>query len=80
MTDTKINSNKCMFGLTRWKFLGYMVNAWGIQVNPKKIQAIIYMEAPKTIWNIQKLTGQLVFLKRFTSRSTKKALSFFKVF
>ena len=37
------------------------------------------MEAPKTIPEIQKLTGRLAALRRFISRSAEKALPFFEV-
>ncbi|XP_074337067.1 putative mitochondrial protein AtMg00860 [Apium graveolens] len=56
-----------------------MVSARGIAVNPKKIEAVINMEAPKCIKDIQKLTGRMAALRRFISKSAKKALPFFVV-
>ncbi|XP_074378505.1 putative mitochondrial protein AtMg00860 [Apium graveolens] len=73
------NPNKCTFGVSSGKFLGYMVSARGIEVNPEKIEAVINMEAPKYIRDIQKLTGRLAALRRFISRSAEKALPFFVV-
>lgn len=32
----KLNPRKCAFGVSLGKFLGYMVNNWGIKANPKK--------------------------------------------
>ncbi|XP_063941458.1 uncharacterized protein LOC135149627 [Daucus carota subsp. sativus] len=77
--NMKINPAKCTFGVCSGKFLGYMVSARGIEANPEKIKAVLEMEAPKTIRDIQKLTGRLAALRRFISRSAEKALPFFEV-
>ena len=34
--NMKLNLNKCAFGVTTGKFLGFMVSQKGIEVNPKK--------------------------------------------
>jgi hypothetical protein len=36
----KLNPNKCAFGVSSGKLLGYMVSARGIDANPKKLEAI----------------------------------------
>lgn len=59
------------FGVYNGKFVGYMVSARGIEANPEKIKAVINMEAPKTVRDIQKLTGRLAALRRFISRSVE---------
>ena len=45
----KLNPTKCVFGVASGKFLGFMVSQRGIEVNPKKVQAIINMTSPKTV-------------------------------
>ena len=45
----KLNPTKCVFGVALGKFLGFMVSQRGIEVNPKKVQAIINMTSPKTV-------------------------------
>ena len=45
----KINPSKCSFGVASRKFLGFIVNARGIEANPEKIQAIRDIQAPRTI-------------------------------
>ena len=73
----KLNLNKCVFGVTTGKFLGFMVSQRGIGVNPKKIQAIMELAPPKTIKEVQSLNSKIVALNRFISRATNKCLSFF---
>ena len=40
----KLNPNKCAFGVTAGKFLGFMVSQRGIKVNPEKVRAIMELE------------------------------------
>ncbi|KAL5575294.1 hypothetical protein UlMin_016993 [Ulmus minor] len=54
----KLNPAKCAFGVTSGKFLGFMVNHRGIEANPAKIQALLDMESPRKVKEVQSLTGQ----------------------
>ena len=74
----KLNPGKCVFGVASGKFLGFMVSQRGIEANPEKVQAIINMALPKTVKEVQKLTGRIAGLNRFVSRATDKCLPFFK--
>ena len=47
--NMKLNLNKCTFGVTAGKFLGFMVSQRGIKVNPEKIQAIMELEPLRTV-------------------------------
>ena len=47
--NMKLNPNKCAFGVTAGKFLGFMVSQRGIEVNPEKIRAIVELQPPRTI-------------------------------
>ncbi|KAL0404047.1 UNVERIFIED_CONTAM: hypothetical protein Sradi_2045500 [Sesamum radiatum] len=55
-----------------------MVSEKGIEANPEKIQAIIGLRSPRTLNEMQKLTGKITSLSRFISRSADKSLLFFK--
>ena len=74
----KLNPAKCVFGVASGKFLGFMVSLRGIEANPEKVQAINNMTSPKTVKEVQKLTGRITALNRFISRATDKCLPFFK--
>ena len=50
--NMKLNSNKCAFGVTAGKFLGFMVFQRGIEVNPEKVRAIMELEPPRTVKEI----------------------------
>ena len=75
--NMKLNLNKCAFGVTVGKFLGFMVSQRGIEVNPDKVQAIMELTPPKNIKEVQSLNGKVATLNRFVSRATDKCLPFF---
>ncbi|XP_056688105.1 uncharacterized protein [Spinacia oleracea] len=39
----RLNPKKCVFGVTTGKFLGFLIDERGIEVNPDKVQAVIDM-------------------------------------
>ena len=73
-----LNPAKCSFGVGSGKFLGLMVSKRGIEANPDKIKAILDMEPPKSIRDVQKLTRRIAALGRFVSKLGDKCLPFFK--
>ncbi|GAA0159713.1 hypothetical protein LIER_16427 [Lithospermum erythrorhizon] len=73
-----INPDKCSFGVTLGKFLGYMIIERGVEPNPDQIKAILDMQPPREYKDIQKLTGCLAALSRVISKSGERNLSFFK--
>ncbi|XP_058072990.1 uncharacterized protein LOC131221709 [Magnolia sinica] len=76
--EMKLNPSKCAFGVSSGKFLGFLVNQRGIEVNVEKIKALLDMESPKTIKDVERLIERVAALNRFLSRATDKCLSFFK--
>ncbi|KAI5323895.1 hypothetical protein L3X38_032968 [Prunus dulcis] len=74
----RLNPTKCPFGVASGKFLGFMISQRGIEANPEKIQAILDMTIPKTVKDIQRLTGRVAALTRFISKATDRCAPFFK--
>lgn len=48
----KLNPIKCVFIMMTRKFLGFMVSNNGIELNPKKLKALVNMSPPKTLKQI----------------------------
>nr|KYP74057.1 Retrovirus-related Pol polyprotein from transposon 297 family [Cajanus cajan] len=72
-----LNPEKCVFGVQGGKFLGFMITNRGIEANPEKCKAIIQMQSPKTVKEVQRLAGRLVSLSRFIPKLAKKAGAIF---
>ena len=58
--------------------MGFMVFQRGIEVNPKKIWAIVELEPPRTDKEVQSLNGKIAALNRFVSRVRDRCLPFFR--
>ena len=68
----KLTPTKCAFGVSARKFLGFIVNSRGIKANLDKIKVVLDMQPPLNTKEIQRLTGIIVVLSCFVSRSSDK--------
>ena len=66
----KLNPSKCAFGVSSGKFLGFMVSQKEIEANPEKVRVILEMSSPKTVKEVQSLTGRVA--KRCMARGVTK--------
>lgn len=74
----RLNPAKCSFGVTAGKFLGFLLTQRGIEADPAQIKVILDIEDPKTLKDIQKLTGCIVALRKFIPQSSKQCLPLFQ--
>jgi hypothetical protein len=63
--DLRLNPEKCVFGVHKGKLLGCLVSIKGREANPDKIKALIEMQDPVSVKNVQKLTGRVAALNSF---------------
>jgi hypothetical protein len=77
--NMKLNPSKCAFGVSLGKFLSFVASRRGIEANPEKVHAVLDMQSPWDIKQLQQLTGRITALNRFILRSTDKCLPFFKI-
>src|SRR3954469_25078529 len=74
-----LNPKKCVFGVPAGKLLGFIVSQCGIEVNPEKIKAILIINRPTCLKDIQRLTGCVAPVSRFVNRLGEKALPLYKL-
>ncbi|XP_075486400.1 uncharacterized protein LOC142526012 [Primulina tabacum] len=75
----KLNPARCIFGVKSGKFLGFIVTDRGIEVNQEKVKSVLCMPSPRSVKEVQKLTGRIASLSRFISRSAHRSYPFFQV-
>jgi hypothetical protein len=62
-----MNPLKCTFGVTSGRFLGFIVHEHGIQIDPKKIESIGKIGELVSKKDVQKLLGEINYLRCFIS-------------
>ena len=62
---------KCEFWFTQIAFLGHIISAEGIAVDPAKVEAIRNWQAPKTIGEIWSFLGLVGYYIRFVEGFSK---------
>ena len=77
--NLRLNPEKCVFGVPSGKLLGFLVSHRGIEANPEKVKAVEDMSPPKTLREMQKLTGRVTALGHFISKLGERALPFFQL-
>ena len=57
--------SKCEFWLTEVRFLGHVVSASGVSVDPEKVEVMMSWERPKSIFEIRSFLGLVGYYRRF---------------
>ena len=57
--------SKCEFWLTEVKFLGYIVSASGVSVDPEKVEDAMSWERLKSVFEIRSFLGLARYYKKF---------------
>ena len=60
-----VKFSKYEFWLTEVRFLGHVVSASGISVDPEKVEAVISWERPKSVFEIRSFLGLAGYYRRF---------------
>ncbi|XP_059635764.1 uncharacterized protein LOC132277942 [Cornus florida] len=68
----KINPIKCAFGVSAGNFLGFLVHQSSIEIDRNKAKAIIDASAPRSKKQLQRLLGQVNYLRRFIANTLGK--------
>jgi len=55
----KMNPHKCTFGVSAGKFLGFIIHEKGIEIDPKRIEAMKKVEAPTCKKDLQKFLDKV---------------------
>ncbi|GKV48997.1 hypothetical protein SLEP1_g55771 [Rubroshorea leprosula] len=64
----RLNPVKWVFDVESGKFLGFTISQKRIEVNLEKIKVIEEMEPPRSVKDLQRLTGRVVALHRYNNK------------
>ena len=71
--------SKCEFWLTKVRFLGHVVSASGVSVDPKKVEAVMGSERPKSVFEICSFLGLVGYYRRFIEDFSRLAAPMMKL-
>ena len=57
--------SKCEFWFTEVRFLGHVVSASGLSIDPEKVEAVMSWERPKSVFEIRSFLGLAGYYRRF---------------
>jgi hypothetical protein len=77
--NLRLNPEKCVFRIRKGKVLGCLVSTKRIEANPNKIKAIIEIQDPVSVKDVQKLKGRVAALNGFITKAAERSLPFFQV-
>ena len=75
----RLNPAKCTFEVKSGKLLGFVVSQKGIEVDPKKVNAILEMPKPCTEKQVRGFLGNLNYIARFILQLTATYEPLFKL-
>ena len=67
--------SKCEFWLTKVRFLGHVVSASSVSVDPEKVEALMSWERLKSVFKIRSFLGLTGYYKRFIEDFSRLATS-----
>ncbi|KAF0891250.1 hypothetical protein E2562_009428 [Oryza meyeriana var. granulata] len=74
-----MNPLKCAFTVQSGVFLGFVVRHRGIEIERKKIKAILNMPPPQELKDLKSLQGKLAYIRRFISDLSGRIQPFAKL-
>ena len=63
--------SKCEFWMDEVQFLGHVISAQGIVVDPAKVEAVVKWESPKSATKIRSFVGLAGYYRRFIEGFSK---------
>ena len=73
MNNVSLNAKKFNFKSTDCPFFGHNLTPEGLKIDPKKAEAILAMEAPTNIKDLQSFLGLVTYLNKFSANLTQIA-------
>ena len=67
-TGRSLNAEKCEFSRNKVKFIGHIMDADGIGVDPDKIQAIKALNPPSNVLDVRRFLGMVNQQSKFSGR------------
>ncbi|XP_028798740.1 uncharacterized protein LOC114754147 [Neltuma alba] len=71
--------SKCEFWLKEVKFLGHVVSAQGVAVDPNKVDVVLKWEVPRSVTEVRSFVGLAGYYRRFIQGFSQIAMPLIKL-
>ena len=75
----RLKPKKCEFFKTRVEYLGHIISKNGIEMNPKKIEAIVKWPEPSTVTEVRSFLGFCNYYRKFMYKYAQIAKPLYKL-
>ena len=65
--------SKCQFWLDKVAFLGHVISAEGVSMDPQKIESVVNWKPPKNVLEVRSFLGLAVYYRKFVEGFSKIA-------
>jgi hypothetical protein len=72
----RLNPHKCVFHIESNRLLGFIVSCQGIRIDPLKVEVILNLPPPSSLYQLQILQGKANFRCRFIPNYAELTLGF----
>ena len=72
--NLKLKWDKCKFKVKEVGYVGHLLTAEGLKPDPEKVRAIVEMQTPKNVKDLQRFLGMVRYLSKFVPRLSELAL------
>ena len=69
-----LKPSKCRFGEERLKYLGHIISAEGIAVNPVKIESVVKFPVPRNLTEVRRFVNLCGYYRRFVKNFARLAV------
>ncbi len=70
-----LNKNKCVFSVTKVKFLGQIIDGENIRPDPERVNALVNFPAPRDVSEVRRFSGLVNQLSKFIPNLASKTKS-----
>uniref|UniRef100_A0AAV2MKI3 ribonuclease H n=1 Tax=Knipowitschia caucasica TaxID=637954 RepID=A0AAV2MKI3_KNICA len=61
----KLNEEKCVYAQPQLRFLGHIVDANGVRVDPEKVSAVRELDAPTNVHELKRALGMINYMSKY---------------
>lgn len=67
-------ASKCTFASSKVEYLGHFISENGVEIDPKKVEALVYWPTPTSIKELRSFLGLSGYYRKFIRKYAEKSI------